>query len=60
MSQPVTFHKPTRGDLWFRRVLLSDPPTMSYNVYRLYEKGKTGDRIYLTYGSEMKSYLSNG
>ena len=29
-------------------------------VYRLYDKGRTGDHIYLTYGSEMKSYLANG
>ena len=29
-------------------------------VYRLYDKGRTGDHIYLTYGAEMKSYLSNG
>ena len=29
-------------------------------VWRLYDKGRTGDHIYLTYGAEMKSYLANG
>ena len=29
-------------------------------VWRLYDKGRTGDHIYLTYGAEMKQYLANG
>ena len=29
-------------------------------VWRLYDKGRTGDHIYLTYGAEMRQYLSNG
>ena len=29
-------------------------------VYRLYDKGRTGDHIYLTYGTEMRQYLADG
>ena len=29
-------------------------------VWRLYDRGRTGDHIYLTYGAEMRQYLANG
>ena len=29
-------------------------------VWRLYDKGRTGDHIYLVYGTEMKQYLADG
>ena len=46
LPTPASYAKSTQGDYVY--------------VYRLYDKGRTGDHIYLTYGAEMKSYLSNG
>ena len=46
LPTPASYAKSTQGDYVY--------------VYRLYDKGRTGDHIYLTYGAEMKQYLSNG
>ena len=46
LKAPATYAQSTQGDFVY--------------VWRLYDKGRTGDHIYLTYGAEMKSYLSNG
>ena len=46
LPTPASYAKSTQGDYVY--------------VYRLYDKGRTGDHIYLTYGSEMRQYLSNG
>ena len=46
LPAPASYAASTQGDYVY--------------VWRLYDKGRTGDHIYLTYGAEMKSYLSNG
>ena len=46
LPAPSSYAKSTQGDYVY--------------VWRLYDKGRTGDHIYLTYGGEMKQYLANG
>ena len=46
IKAPTSYNQSTQGDFVY--------------VWRLYDKGRTGDHIYLIYGSEMKSYLANG
>ena len=46
MKAPASYAQSTQGDYVY--------------VWRLYDKGRTGDHIYLTYGAEMKQYLANG
>ena len=46
MKAPASYAASTQGDYVY--------------VWRLYDKGRTGDHIYLTYGSEMQAYLRNG
>ena len=46
LKAPASYADSTQGDYVY--------------VYRLYDKGRTGDHIYLTYGDEMKQYLADG
>ena len=46
LPAPAGYSQATQGDFVY--------------VYRLYDKARTGDHIYLVYGAEMRQYLANG
>ncbi|MBQ3266961.1 MAG: hypothetical protein IJH08_03485 [Atopobiaceae bacterium] len=46
LKAPASYAQSTQGDFVY--------------VWRLYDKGRTGDHIYLVYGTEMKQYLADG